>query len=196
MKSIKFISLFLVLVLFFGAFLFAQQKEKDREAYEKARQAYEKAREIYEKAKQYVYSKEWEKAIELLNEVIEKYQESDYLDDSLYWLAYSKYKLAVPLNLDLQLKIQQQALENLNILIDEYSQSTWADDAKMLRIDLAKDLYKQGLSEYKEYIDDVIVDVGVEVDPGHVIIVGEKEEVDPETELKLVALNALLNIDE
>jgi outer membrane protein assembly factor BamD (BamD/ComL family) len=86
MKKIKSISLFLALVLFLGAFLFAQQKEKDRVAYEKARELYEKAREIYEKAKQYVYSKEWEKAIEELNKIIEKYQKSEYLDDSLYSL--------------------------------------------------------------------------------------------------------------
>ena len=192
MKNIKSISLFLVLMLFFGAFLFAQQKEKDRVAYEKAR-------EFYEKAKQYVYSKEYEKAIEMLNEVTEKYQKSDYLDDSLYWLAYSKYKLAIPLNLELQLKIQQQAIEDLNLLIDEYSQSTWADDAKILRIDLAKDLYTKGLSEYKDYINDVIVDVVVDLEPGHITIVSDMEKVekvDPETELKLVALNALLNMDE
>jgi outer membrane protein assembly factor BamD (BamD/ComL family) len=112
MKHMKLISIFLVFFLISGSLLLAQQEEKAKQEREKARQALQEAREIYQKAKTYLYSKEWERAIDAFRVLANTYKTSEYFDDSLYWLGYSMYKQSTDLeNLELQLKLQQEAFE-------------------------------------------------------------------------------------
>ena len=200
MKYIKSISVFLALCLIFSFFLFAQEKEQEK------KKENEKARVLLVNAKKMIYQKDWEKAVEALKSLVENYQKSGYLDDSLYWLGYSMYKLSANLeNVEKQLEIKQEALEKLNYLINQYTLSSWVDDAKVLRIELAKELYKKGLSEYKRYINESLKGLeGVEGLEGLEEVEGvegledlhSKKETDPELELKLVALNALLSMDQ
>jgi len=141
-----------------------------------------KAVELYKAAKQYVYAKEWKKATEYFQQFAKNYRSSAYLAESLYWLGYSQHKLSASVeDLERQIKMQQQALESLNTLINYHKQSSWVDDALHLRIALAKELYEKGLYEYKNYINGSVR--------------AEKEE-DPELEMKLIALNALMSMDQ
>jgi hypothetical protein len=95
------------------------------------------------------------------------------------------------------------------MLIDTYTKSSWVDDAQRLRIDLAKELYEKGLHEYKNYINGSVrgrtlggVEGGViggvrggvlgGVEGG----VGVQKDEDPELEMKLIALNALMSMDQ
>jgi HEAT repeat protein len=189
MRRTRYITLFLVLFLIFGGLFYAQREEENREA-----------RKTYEEAKAYIYQKNWEKAIDSLNTIIQFFEESEYLDDSLYWLSYSMNKLSSTLaNIEMQLEMQKEALHNLDSLIEEYRNSSWVDDAKFLRIEIAEDLAKKGLKDYRQYINDVAeaeVREAAESLEKETAKKAAQEAVDPELELKLVALNALLNLEE
>ena len=181
MKYIKFVSMFLIAFLLFGGLSMAQIQAENEEA-----------RKKYDQAKKMIYEKDWEKAIESLKHILGRLEESDYLDDSLYWLGYSLNKLSVSLeNVENQLEIQEEALQYLNQLIEKFSKSSWVDDAEFLRIEIAESLVKKGLNNYRKYINGSVEGVKV-VDPEHVYV----DVILPEQELKLVALDALLSIEE
>ena len=168
MKIAKLISLVLILSLIFSGPILAQEQEK------------EEARKMYEEAKRLVYEKEWSRAVDALRKFAQEFKKSAYLDDSIYWLSYSMYKLSASLDsIDQQIEIQKEALERLNSLIEGFSTSSWVYDAKTLRIEVAEDLVKKGLTDYRKYINGSL----------------QAKKGDPELELKLVALDALLNMD-
>lgn len=188
MIQTKLITLFLVFLLVFGGLLYAQKEEENREA-----------RKIYEKAKASIYQKNWEKAIESLNTILKHFEESEYLDDSLYWLSYSMNKLSSTLaNVEMQLEMQKEALHHLDSLIEGYTGSSWVDDAKFLRIEIAEDLAKKGLKDYRKYINDVAKAAVKEATEAleEEATAAKEEAPDSELELKLVALNAFLNLEE
>ena len=191
MRSVKFISLFLMFFLAFSGLTMAQETKEE----------VKKARKAYDKAKKFVYSKEWLRATQELRTVAEEYKKSEYLDDSLYWLSFSLKKLSEEMdNLEQQIELQKEALERLNQFIQEFSESSWLDDAEVLRIEIAEGLVKKGLKSYRKYINEALVlkeGVPIDVEADIHIELGETAVViDPEVEIKLVALNALLNMDD
>ncbi len=146
--------------------------------------AQEKAQEkvIFEKAKQSIYDKEWQHAVQELIQLTQDFQKSELFDDSLYWLGYSLDKMGDSLrDVQQQLDSKRDAVEKLNHLIQNYQKSSWVDDAKILRIQIAEDLVKRGMPVYRKYING-----GLQ----------SEETVDPDEELKLMALSALINMDE
>ncbi|MCK4337452.1 MAG: HEAT repeat domain-containing protein, partial [Candidatus Aminicenantes bacterium] len=199
MKKTKLTAAVLTAALFLSAPAAAQDKDLEREAqaaieaarenkekavqeaYEAARKYKEKyAREAYQKARQAIYSKDWNYAIARLKYIIEQFKDSDYLDDSLYWLGYSMNRFSRDMgSMEKRIGEQQEALEKLNALLKKHAKSKWADDAKLLRLEIAENLVKSGLEKYRAYINGIL---------------NIKEE-DPELELKLVALNSLLHMD-
>ncbi len=188
MKTIKTISLILTLTLIFGGFLISQEKAKDQE--------------LFEKAKKFIYQKEWMEAVKELDKITEEFKKSKYLAESLYWLGYSLDRYSSTLtNMEKQLEIKEDALKHLDSMIISYSTSSWADDAKVLRVQIAEELVKNGLPEFRKYINGSLESLeGLEGLEGLEELGLEdlhpEENIDPELELKLVALNALLNVDE
>ena len=51
------------------------------------------------------------------------------------------------------MRMNKQAVDNLNSLIERFSSSTWVDDAKRLRISIAEELVKNGINDYRKYIN-------------------------------------------
>lgn len=194
MKTIKSILLILVFTLIFGGFLISQEKAKDQE--------------LFEKAKKSIYQKEWMKAVKELDKITEEFKKSKYLAESLYWLGYSLDRYSSTLtNMEKQLEIKEDALKHLDSMIKGYSTSSWADDAKVLRVQIAEELVKNGLPEFRKYINGSLKPLeglkGLEGVKGLESLeelgledLHPEENIDPELELKLVALNALLNMDE
>ncbi len=210
MKINKITAVVLAVSLMFGSILLAQKEDK--------------AKEMYEKAKRLVYEKNYEQAVNLYTKLMQEYAQSTYVDDSMYWLAYSQYLHSRNLDsIENKLKAKEKALQQLNNLIKSHDQSKWIDDAKHLRIEIAEDLVQKGLKNYQVFINSSLMGlealegfaglegleglVGLEglepLDTADVldnlyVIKREKqgEEEDPEIQLKLVALNALMNMDE
>ena len=79
MRHTKILVLFLAFVLVMGGLLLAQEN---------------KDKEIYEKARKSIYKKDWERAIEDFDRLIKEFEESKYMDQSFYYLAFSMDKLS------------------------------------------------------------------------------------------------------
>ena len=173
MKHFKIIIIIIIAVLFFLGSLTSAQANTPTDKKDKKTEA----DDIFKEAKQAVYKKEWAKAVKEFQRILAGYPDTDLSDDTLYWLGYSLNHLSRTLaNLDQVLDTQKQALAQLETLMKRFPSSNWLDDAQMLRVEIAEDLVKKGLKEYKKYILN-----GAAGDQG--------------AEMKLVALDALLQMD-
>lgn len=169
MKFIKITSIILVVLLCWSAPVIAREKASENKTEEKVE-------DLYKKAKQFIYKKDWLKALEQLRQVAESFPGSKLGDVSLYWSSYSLNQLSQTLeNLDKILETQEEALSQLETLMRLYPYSKWIDEAKLLRVEIAEDLVKKGFKKYKYILN------------------GASK--DPDIELKIAALDALLHMD-
>jgi hypothetical protein len=170
MKNIKtvIIILFVLFSLSTGAAQGKAASKRDKDE--------KKAADMFKKAKQSVYRKDWSKAMKQLQTIVETYSDTKLTDDSLYWLSYSMNQLSQTFeNLDKILETQKEALSQLELLMRRYPSSKWIDYAKLLRVDIADNLVKKGFKQYKYILN------------------GASK--DPDIEVKLAALDALLHVD-
>ena len=159
----------LVFLLCWSAPVIAREKES-------ANSNDEKVEDLYKRAKQFVYQKDWLKAVEQFRQVAESFPGSKLKDVSLYWSGYSLNQLSQTLeNLDKMLDTQKEALSQLETLMKQYPYSKWIDDAKLLRVEIAENLVKKGFKRYKYILN------------------GASK--DPDIELKFAALDVLLHMD-
>ncbi|MGD2090047.1 MAG: HEAT repeat domain-containing protein [Candidatus Aminicenantes bacterium] len=169
MKFIKITSIILVVLLCWSAPVIAREKASENKSEEKVE-------DLYKKAKQFIYKKDWLKALEKLRQVAESFPGSKLREVSLYWSGYSLNQLSQTFeNLDKILETQEEALSQLGTLLRQYPYSKWIDDAKLLRVEIAEDLVKKGFKKYKYILN------------------GASK--DPDIELKIAALDALLHMD-
>lgn len=170
MKNIKTV-IIILFVLFNLSTAAAQEKDvSNRDKDEK------KVADMYKEAKQSVSRKDWSKAMKRLKTILETYSDTTLTDDSLYWLGYSMNQLSQTFeNLDKILEIQREALSQLETLMQRYPSSKWIDYAKLLRLEIAENLVKKGFKQYKYILN------------------GASR--DPDIEVKLAALDALLQMD-
>lgn len=172
-KNLYWVFLPLLILAIFAA---AQEKSDSSD-----QSAYETARKYFEEAKKSVYEKNWSKAVEKLEMALVKAEGTELHAETLYWLGYSLSKQADSLkNFDRAVAVKEEAIGFLNEAIEFYPSSSYVQEAKLLRIDIASYLVEKGYSDFRIYINGYAE---------------ETEEQDPEVELKLVALNALLNMD-
>ncbi|MCX6562113.1 MAG: HEAT repeat domain-containing protein [Candidatus Aminicenantes bacterium] len=184
MKTVKMIAVLLALGVLFSSFASAQTQA-------------EKAKEAYEKAKIAIVIKDWKAAVEAFQKLELQYNKSDYYGEALYWLGYSLDKYSDSLdNAQNQLEKKKEAIARLNLLLEKLPENAWAQDAKMLRLQIAEKLAQSGLNEYSRYINNAL-ELNLEALQDLKKNAGEapKKPIDPETELKLVALDALLQMD-
>ena len=133
-------------------------------------------KEKYSFAKKQIYNKEWLNAIKILKEITDNKDIKKLKSNALYWLAYSLKKNVKNIeDRENQVENLEFAIEKLNTLIESFPSSNWVDDSKILRIEIAEDLIKRGLSGYKKIID-------------------KSSEEKSKESIKLYALDALLNI--
>ena len=169
MKFIKITSIILVVLLCWSAPGIAREKASKNKNEEKVE-------DLYKKAKQSIYQKDWLEALEKLRQVAESFPASKLRDVSLYWSSYSLNQLSQTFeNLDKILETQEEALSQLETLMQHYPNSKWIDEAKLLRVEIAEGLVKRGFKKYKSILN------------------GASK--DPDIELKIAALDALLHMD-
>jgi HEAT repeat protein len=208
---------FLICLLLISNLVFAQKREPDEE--------------IFLKAKTALYQKEWPEAIRNLERLISEFPRSPYLDNALYWLGYSLYRLSeTGAEKEREVALKKEALNRLEQLLRQFNSSSWRNEARLLEIEIAQKLVQSGYPEFKKYIEATITGVGG-VKGGEEGVKGIKEgvvgveggvehgvegtvaglsviipppspplslnekETDPELEIKLIALNALMSLE-
>ena len=105
--------------------------------------------QTYKSAKIAVYKKEWSKAMALLKRFETDFPNSNYRDDSRYWLAYAMNKFSeTDTEQERRKTLKEETITILNQLINTYKGSSWVDDAKILKLTIAFDLVKMGEKKY------------------------------------------------
>lgn len=99
--------------------------------------------EKYQKAYNLILDKNWNEATKLLDDIIENFSDSKWVDDARFWKCYAYEK---------QEKALEKSFECYEDFINNFSGSKWADDAKSNMIRLARELRKAGKPEYEEQI--------------------------------------------
>jgi HEAT repeat protein/phosphoribosyl-ATP pyrophosphohydrolase len=178
---------------------------------EKAKQAEQEAlaKAIYETAKQNIYKKSYEQALQQLMELKNKHGHTVYGQEGLYWLGYSLDKYAATLgDVKQQLEMRQAAIEHLDTLLKNFPANNWVKDAKILEMQIAGELVRHGLGKYRRYIDEGVrgsrhMEIPEPPEPPEAPEPPEPPDfthfskpLDPDTELKLVALDSLMGMDE
>lgn len=168
MKLMKIVIAFLVLTINITLYAAVQKEAAAKE---------DEIKKAFQTAKKFIYSKEWQKAVEHLKKVTADFPGSKWTDESLYWLGYSLHKVSESSrDLEKALEIKEEALKNLALLMQKYPSSQWFDDADVLTVEIAEELAERGLKQYRKFIIDKV-----------------KEE--KEADMKAVALMALMNMD-
>jgi HEAT repeat protein len=151
----------------------------------------------------------WQEALRHFEAVIEENPGTPLVDDATYWAARCQHELGN----------HRAAVERVNQLIDQYPDSSWIDDAKVLRIDAATILVREGEASYSRYLREAAAApvppapaAGVRpnaqpvpaaepapvAEPAMPVMDVPAPEApaptDPETELRLYALNALVGM--
>jgi HEAT repeat protein len=185
MKTMKLIAVLLVFGMLVSSFAWAQTQET------------EKAKEAYEKAKKAIVLKDWKAAVEAFQKLESQYSKSDYYGESLYWLGYSLDRVSESLDdMQNQMEKKKEAIGRLNLLLEKLPENAWVPDAKLLRLQIAEKLANSGLNEYGRYINSALgLDLAVRRELEKNAAEASKKPIDPDTELKLVALDALLQWD-
>jgi tetratricopeptide (TPR) repeat protein len=112
---------------FSGLPLFAlqdTQRDAERSAREQLRHLQERSSESYSRGKSYLDRKEYDRAIDTFNQVIDS--KSSRADGAYYWRAYAQNKLGH----------RDEALASLAELQKSYPASRWLDDAKALQVEI------------------------------------------------------------
>jgi hypothetical protein len=100
-------------------------------------------RDAYQVAKMKAADQKWAEAVALFDEFLEKYPDSKYEDDVLFWIGYSQEQLPGQ---------RHEAFNNYSKLVNNYPNSTWVDDAVGHQITLAEQFIQEGKEIYKEFL--------------------------------------------
>src|ERR1700688_1855579 len=101
-----------------------EEAQRARETARTARQLQDRDEQYYHRAKSYLDRKEYERAVDEFNRVIEN--KSTRADGALYWRAYAQNKQGR----------RDDALGSLAELQKSYPNSHWLDDAKALQVEV------------------------------------------------------------
>ncbi len=129
-------------------------------------------------AKQFVYDQKWTQAVTALEGFLAAAKDQNLIGECRYWLAYSLNKAADDQDEgEREIELKQKAFSVLTELGQRHPGSRWLKDGRILSVEIADDLVDSGLTSYKKYITSA-------------------SNEDQDIELKLVALDALLQMDE
>jgi len=99
--------------------------------------------DIYQKAKERCIAQEWERAINLYQQLIDEYPDSKFTDDAQFWIGYC---------LEKRDGSEIEAFMTFETLIDEYSGSPWVDDALVHQISVAEKLVETGKRQFLTFL--------------------------------------------
>lgn len=100
-------------------------------------------KDLFLDAKKLCIEQQWPQAIDMFEELLEKYPASRYTDDAKFWIAFCLEKMPDK---------QQEAFFAFSDLIARFSDSPWQDDALSHQINLATQFVKNGQEQYREFL--------------------------------------------
>ena len=98
---------------------------------------------IYKSGKKFIRNRQWDKAIESYDELLQQYPKSLYGDDAQFWIGFS---------LEQTPGLEEKAFDSYQRLIEQYPNSPWVDDAVIHQIYLAKKLVLEGRGSYEIFL--------------------------------------------
>jgi HEAT repeat protein len=157
----------------------------------------------FQAGRQAALQQRWDDALGRFDAVIEENPGTVLVDDATYWSARCLHELGD----------NKEAVDRVNQLIAEFPDSQYIEDAKVLRLDAATVLVREGEASYSRYLREAAAPpapparaagVSASAPPSQPAQPAEPsmsdpyppmeptEPTDPETELRLYALNALV----
>jgi len=104
---------------------------------------------LHREGKKWVRQREWQKAIDSYNEILNKYPGSLYCDDAQFWIGFSWEQIPGG---------EQKAFQFFQKVVDNYSHSPWVDDAVIHQIFLAKKMIQSGNEKPGEFLTKKVSD--------------------------------------
>lgn len=92
--------------------------------------------ELYNQGRSLIFEESWTKARSVFENLARRYPASGYLDDALYWTAFSLYEESRP----------EMAYQTLRSLVSRYPESPWNEDARALMVRCAEAALKEKVS--------------------------------------------------
>jgi hypothetical protein len=93
--------------------------------------------ELYNQGRSLIFEESWTKARGVFESLARRYPDSTYLDDALYWTAFSLYEEGKP----------EMGYQTLRSLVSRYPDSPWNEDARALMVRCAEAALKLKGSE-------------------------------------------------
>ncbi len=121
----------------------------------------------FNEAKTLLFDQKYQDARERFLQVVMSYANSAYVDDAAFWAIYALEQMRGQ---------NEAAFKAYQEFVGKYQESPFTEHARASMVQLAGLLYRQGMEEYKSYI--------------------EEAREDPEDEIRLYALQALVRMEE
>jgi len=134
-----------------------------------------------------VMNSRWQEALDHFRSVVQDYPDGELADDATYWWAKCLYELGR----------YEDAVARVNDMANRYPRSNLLSDARVVRFEAAEQLVQRGNADYERYL----VDAAAPQAPRPTTPTSPTqspdapEPVSPESELRLMALDALINMD-
>ncbi len=106
--------------------------------------AQDEAAEAYQRAYEMVLDEAWNDASAALNDFLDAYSRSAWVDDAEFWRCYVHEKSG---------RSEEDAFACYQDFVDDYSGSKWSDDARANMVQLARSLARDGKREYMTIIE-------------------------------------------
>ncbi len=117
----------------------------------------------FNEAKTFLFDQRYQEAFERFRQVIEQFARSAYVDDAAFWASYALEQIR---------DRREEAFRSYQDFLQSYTGSPFVEHARANMVRLAGLLYRQGMEQYKQYI--------------------EEARGDEEDEIRLYALHALV----
>ena len=101
--------------------------------------------QAYRRGYNLVLDEDWQGAIAAFDQLVERYPESDWVDDAAFWHCYARQQLG---------EAAAELFDCYQRLLERYPRSEWQDDARRAMVRLAKELDREGRPEYREKVSD------------------------------------------
>ncbi len=122
--------------------------------------------DLYNEGRALIFDESWARARAVFESLSKRFPQSAFLDDALYWTAFSHYEERRP----------SQGYQTLRTLVTKYPGSPWSDDARALMVRCAEGALKEmggeagartarigGDSEYRRFLEESTRDRSAQV---------------------------------
>ncbi len=100
---------------------------------------------LYNEAKTLLFDEKYQEARQKFMDLAVRFAQSVYVDDSLFWAAWAQEHMRGQ---------TEQAFQAYQEFLNRYAESPFVTHARTSMVKLAGELYRQGMEQYKQYIED------------------------------------------